>query len=397
MILAGDFIPQDREFVLDPSLLQEPILANLEGPVCSDGLEPSMKVGVCLHTVPRDWEGRWMYSLANNHMMDYCAEGLWQTKDYLERHGICSAGAGKNIIEARKPVIVVENNLKIAIFSCCERQFGMASNGEPGCAPLGVWLHSAIKQIKESHQAQAVIVSCHAASEFSPWPSPSLRSFYHSLVDAGADIIHGHHSHVPQGYEIYNGHPIFYGLGNFVVDPSMWRSNKNQLWSIVVKAHFDEKGLKWSAMPYGISEVAGKLHIRPLTGDDESNAIRYISNANYAFRGDDTCVGCWQEMAMRLYPRIYMGNLRVFLADQKRLTLKHRVKLLYFALIDMMQALIGENVNSARTLYYSKVAYNLLACQSHVDMISLYLGLTSGIVKDLRTDEIKRIADQLGV
>ena len=97
-----------------------------------------------------------------------------------------------------------ENGCKIAVLCCCERQFGIAHDNIAGCAEMGVWLYGAIREIKQTKSADYIIVSCHAASEFSPWVSPKLRSFYHSLVEAGADCIHGHHSHVPQGYEVYN-------------------------------------------------------------------------------------------------------------------------------------------------------------------------------------------------
>ena len=226
MILVGDFIPQEKQVILPAEFNGKLILANLEGPICNAGLPVSDKVGICLRTTLSDGLldtiKTFAFSLANNHLMDFREEGLCQTKRTLSKYGIPFAGAGMCMEEARKPMILVEEGKRIAVFSCSERQFGMATGNSSGCAERGVWLYSAIKDIKETGGADFVIVSCHSASEYSPWVAPDLRYFYHSLIDAGADCIHGHHAHVPQGYEEYKGRPIFYGLGNFVMNPVMW-------------------------------------------------------------------------------------------------------------------------------------------------------------------------------
>ena len=60
-----------------------------------------------------------------------------------------------------------------------------------------------------AHKSRYVIVSVHAAIEDSPWPSPYIRELYHSFIDAGATVVHGHHLHVPQGYETYDEGVIF--------------------------------------------------------------------------------------------------------------------------------------------------------------------------------------------
>ena len=189
MILVGDYIPQGRIARLPGLFDNRLVLANLEGPICASRLPRSNKVGICLHTVLTDRLRRsisqFAFSLANNHMMDYCEEGLRQTLTTLDGIRVRHAGAGLTLSEARRPIILEENGYKIAVFSCCEKQFGIARENIAGCAEMGVWLYGAIREIKQSKSADYIIVSCHAASEFSPWVSPKLRSFYHSLVEAG--------------------------------------------------------------------------------------------------------------------------------------------------------------------------------------------------------------------
>ena len=397
MILAGDFIPGVCQFKLAEELQGCTILANLEGPICEDGLPPSSKVGVHLHSKSPFLRGEWIFSLANNHLMDYGEEGLAQTKEYLRANKCRFAGAGKDIEEARDPLVVEEDGARIAIFSCCERQFGMATDKTPGCAELGSWLHRKIGAVKRNGIADYVIVSCHAASEFSPWASPSLRAFYHSLVDTGADVIHGHHSHVPQGFEEYNGCPIFYGLGNFVVDPKMWQRNKNALWSNVVNISFGKDKISWNMIPCGIKCEDSVLCIAPLKGDEEREALDYVKDANLPFKNEDMCRGCWQEAASGLYPRIYATSARFFSAGEIKFSFRQRVKLICFAALDLLQAIKGSALKSRYPRFYSKVAYNLMSCPSHVDMMRTYLGLTSGSEKDSRTDEIRSAAKRLGI
>ena len=104
MLLAGDFIPKVFRVQLPESFRREIFLANLEGPVCTDGLPASNKVGVCLHSVPFDILGRWAFALANNHLMDFQADGLHQTQVFLQGKGYLFAGTGDTEEDARKPM-----------------------------------------------------------------------------------------------------------------------------------------------------------------------------------------------------------------------------------------------------------------------------------------------------
>lgn len=401
MILAGDFIPKDLKVRLPDEFKGKLVLANLEGPICADGLPRSNKVGVCLHSHVEDLRSwgveRFAFSLANNHMMDYCEEGLRQTKTALTSHGIPFAGAGDNEEEARKPMILEENGKRIAVFSCCERQFGMASESSCGCAEKGVWIYSAIREIKGSGRADFVIVSCHAANEYSPWASPKLHDFYHSLIDAGADCIHGHHAHVPQGYEEYKGRPIFYGLGNFVVDPSSWDSNPNQLWSIVVNVTFEADRVAWSVRPYFVELKDGAICASAMEAERLSLCDGYLQRANRQFENQQMLVGCWQEVSVRLYRRIYEQLLRAPSVANHRISVKDALRKMLFATGDAARALTLSERRTSRSICLGKVLYNYFNCQSHKETISTALGVLTEAEPDLRTAETSRLADQLGV
>ena len=401
MILVGDFIPKDLKVRLPDEFKGKIVLANLEGPICADGLSTSNKVGICLHSDVEKLSGwgveKFAFSLANNHMMDYGDAGLRQTKETLASHGIPFAGAGDNEEEARKPMILEENGKRIAVFCCCERQFGMATENISGCAEKGVWLYSAIREIKESGRADFVIVSCHAANEYSPWASPKLHDFYHSLIDAGADCIHGHHAHVPQGYEEYKGRPIFYGLGNFVVDPSSWNSNSNQLWSTVANVTFGTDHVEWSVKPYFVEMINGAICVSADATDRSSLCERYLRCANRQFESLMLLEACWQEAACRLYDRLYGVNIRTPPVRCRKLSLRERVRNSYFLLMGFWAVLCGRESPSKKSLFYAKVVYNAFNCSSHVSSISTALGVFTGAVVDLRCEVTARLAEELGV
>ena len=239
MILIGDYVGFSQRVKLDSSFDGKLVLANLEGPWCETTGKPQPK-----KAGPRVWnifltEGpKWAFTLANNHMMDFGEEGLAETKSRLEARGIPFVGAG-DLATAMKPMILEESDKKIGVIACAELQFGMAEEGCVGVAPMGTWLFEAIRQLKQ--EVDVVIVSCHAAVEMIPVPSPRLCEFYHALIDAGASIIHGHHAHVPQGWETYKEGTIFYGLGNFLVSPQEWRGERNTLRSLTAEVDFSSE------------------------------------------------------------------------------------------------------------------------------------------------------------
>ena len=401
MILVGDYIPRDRIVKLPTIFEKQQILANLEGPICKIGLHKSNKVGICLHTVLKDdlcgSISHFAYSLANNHMMDYSEEGLSQTCATLNKIGVPYSGAGQTISEARRPMILEENGCKIAVFSCCEKQFGIAGESTPGCAEMGTWLYTSIQEIKQSKKVDYVIVSCHVASEFSPWVSPKLRSFYHSLIDVGVDCIHGHHSHVPQGYEVYKDRPIFYGLGNFVVDVDMWAKNPNCLWSLSVNIKFKKDGITWSPMFIGVRKDGDVLNVSFLESEKLERARRYIEMANEQFESWEKCLACWQEASVALYSKIYAPNTRIWFSVGHKITFRERLKLICFASFDVFSAFLGRSFPKERSRYSAKVGYNLFCCPSHTEMISTYLGLSTEAERDYRTEQTRSLATSLGL
>jgi len=157
-------------------------------------------------------------TLANNHIMDWGYEGIKTTQNILKRKGILFTGAGKNLEEAKKPLILEKNGIKVGILAYCKNGIYSAGIKKPGSAQLKVVdVCSDINKLKEL--VNHIIISVHWGIEFCEYPYPEDIFIAHCFIDSGARIILGHHTHVIQGIEEYKDGLIFYGLGNFIYDP----------------------------------------------------------------------------------------------------------------------------------------------------------------------------------
>lgn len=164
-------------------------------------------------------------SLANNHAMDFGPEGLRDTQTALEHAGLAHHGAGQNEEEAYRPLILERNDQTIGVFSCCSVSQSSplyAGRDQPGVARLV--LDRCVEQIRRLRsQVDWVIVQAHWGEELSELPMPEQRGAARAFVNAGADLILGHHPHVWQPLEWLDGVPVFYSLGNCLFSGMYWR------------------------------------------------------------------------------------------------------------------------------------------------------------------------------
>lgn len=193
-------------------------------------------------------------SFAGNHAMDWGPEGLFDTLDNLERAGAIQVGTGRDIAAARRPVIVERNGVRVgfvAVNSILPMNYWTDEN-KPGCAPIrGFTVHEQIEHdqpgtparihtyahhgdleatlqtIRETkQQADVVIFSHHAGIHFVPAVIPDYqKDVAHAAIDAGADLVLGHHAHILKGAEIYKGKTILYSLANFAMELTMTREH----------------------------------------------------------------------------------------------------------------------------------------------------------------------------
>ena len=189
-------------------------------------------------------------SCASNHCMDWGPEGLADTTSALHGAGIAVAGAGANIHEARRPVIHEARGSRVAFlaYNSILPAGYWAEERRPGCVPLRALtvyqpiepdqpgtparIHTypvredlaAMQQdiARAREHADVVVVSLHFGIHFVPATLADYQAdLAHAAIDAGADMIVGHHPHILKGVEVYKGKPILYSLGNFAMDLPM--------------------------------------------------------------------------------------------------------------------------------------------------------------------------------
>ena len=153
-------------------------------------------------------------TLANNHVMDYGITAFKDTLALLDRHNIRRLGAGLCPKEAGAPLIHVTNDIRIGIVNFSEGEDLTAAGPGPGVMGWDLTqIEETVKQLRET--VDFVVVISHCGIEYIPFPPPYVQDAFRQLARAGADLVIGHHPHVPQGIEFYENTPICYSLGNF--------------------------------------------------------------------------------------------------------------------------------------------------------------------------------------
>lgn len=205
--------------------------ANLENPVSSLGenvgsiysfrAHPNTMVGL------RD-SGFDVISLANNHVFDYGPTAFLDSISQVSKVGIKVSGAGKTREEAHAPVLFTKNGVKIAYLSYSQFASPSQYSGENGFAVAGTKIEDMEDDIHlaKSSGADIVVASFHWGNEYQILHNEFQQKIAHTAVDAGADLVIGHHPHVIQDTEWYKDSFIVYSLGNFIFDQNFSKDTR---------------------------------------------------------------------------------------------------------------------------------------------------------------------------
>ena len=171
-------------------------------------------------------------SLANNHVPNFGAAGVMDTLKYLDAARVGHAGAGADAAAARAPAVIERSGLRFAFLAYNDADVVpadyFAAPDRPGTAVMDVGsLRTDVAAARAA--ADIVVVSMHSGTEYVPGPNKRQVAFAHAAIDAGADLVIGHHPHVVQTVETYAGKPILYSLGNFVFDQGWSRETQDGL------------------------------------------------------------------------------------------------------------------------------------------------------------------------
>ena len=200
-------------------------------------------------------------SLANNHVLEHGKEALLDTIYTLEKNNINYVGVEKY---DRKPIVMEVKGKKISFLAYCLIEEPTAFNSVKTIDEI----LDDIRKYKDWGDIN--IVSLHWGTEFMPYPSQHQIELAHKIIDAGADIILGHHPHVVKGIEYYRQKVIAYSLGNFVFDMQEGTSRESIILKITISA---DNAIKVNLLPVFIDSS-----YRPIPGDLEKGKDYFMSN-----------------------------------------------------------------------------------------------------------------------
>ncbi len=237
-------------------------IVNLESPLCCpDGLITKSGAafsGEAEHIGALKTANFKAVVCANNHTFDSGLAGFRQTRQILHDNGIADVGAGENIFEARRELAFEVNGVKFALFAISEGEDMLgATEKSAGVRPWEV--EKLAEEIRAARSKYDIIlVSAHCGLEYQPYPSFYVYEAFKLWAESGADMIIGHHPHVPQGMTYFGKTPVYFSLGNFVFYQPVKLLYRKTGYFLEIEA--DKNGIiSHRAVPYRIEDKGLRL------------------------------------------------------------------------------------------------------------------------------------------
>jgi poly-gamma-glutamate synthesis protein (capsule biosynthesis protein) len=217
-------------------------------------------------------------TLGNNHVLDAGAAGLVETLGHLDRAGIARAGAGTNLADAREPMIFDLGGTKVGVLSYLGipgYDWAWATETAPGTAPLREdVVREDVERLRD--EVDLLVVMPHWGREYLATPEPGQVELAHAAVDAGADLVVGGHAHWPKGVELYEETPIFYGVGNFLLDQSWSEETSTGIFAEITL--YGARIVQIEPVPFVLLDYAQPNFLVPEAGGDR--ALRRVYAAS---------------------------------------------------------------------------------------------------------------------
>lgn len=198
-----------------------------------------------------------IWCIGNNHTMDAGKEGLQSTRAIAKENGCVTFGAGMNREEASEPLYLNEaGGIGMLSLTYVSAMTHPINPDTPNKFSWEEWDVIARRIAEIKSKCRWCVIVCHGGEEFNPMPSTYTRDRYIKYLELGADVVVGHHPHVPENYELFdNGKAIFYSLGNFIFDTDYQRAHKYTDIGILLKITFTEDKFDFDAL--GIKIIRG--------------------------------------------------------------------------------------------------------------------------------------------
>ena len=225
---------------------------NLEGPISGRGTnrgsiysfraDPAAVAGL-------RFAGFDVLSLANNHIFDWGPEALRDTVNFLSQSGIHAVGAGANREAANRSGMLTarNNNVAFLAYTTLYPKSLEAGTSSPGISSFEMEkVRETIRALRD--EADVIVVSLHWGEEYRTTSTIAQQGIAQALIDAGADLVVGHHPHVMQEIERYKHGWIAYSLGNFVFDQNFSEETMRGLTLTATVARGKLTGIKTSVV-----------------------------------------------------------------------------------------------------------------------------------------------------
>lgn len=288
-----------------------------------------------------------VFSLANNHILDYGSEAVKETISDIKKCGLECFGAAENEEDSKKPYIKEVSGKKIGLLSFAEAEFNLARGNNPGANHFDPYTSfDDISELKK--QCDYVIVLYHGGIEHYIHPSPLLQKKCRKMAQSGADLVLCQHSHCIGTYEEINGSTIVYGQGNSAFG---YRAG-NEAWNegLIVSVSLEDYSVNFhliSAVKNGIilaSEVDSKNRIEKMHKDSERiDDLKFIK--------DEWNKYCSKQEALDL--ALVYGKNRVF-NKINRILNNRLIKMMYGSKKQM-------------------ITMNLIRCEAHHEVVQTIL------------------------
>lgn len=215
-------------------------------------------------------------NLANNHSKDYGEQSYNDTMDAFDEAGITNFGYDRVAIKKVK-------GIKVGLVGTYVLADGLGVKDS---------MEKNIQDLKDEG-AQVIIASFHWGEEKAEYPNDVQVELAHAAIDAGADLVLGHHPHVLQGIEQYKGKNIVYSLGNFCFGGNMYPSDMD---TMIFQQTFTLKGGKLqednvtNIIPCSISSVEDYNNYQPTpaAGEKETEILNKITQRSQGLSNENT-------------------------------------------------------------------------------------------------------------
>jgi poly-gamma-glutamate capsule biosynthesis protein CapA/YwtB (metallophosphatase superfamily) len=256
-------------------------LANFENPVIRDAVyhpDATTFTGDLRLMPVLDQAGIDGVTLGNNHILDAGTTGLNETMRHLDDAKIAHAGAGMDLAEAREPMVFDLGGTKVGVLSYLDVPsygWAWATGTAPGTAPLlRKVMEEDIRRLRQ--KVDLVVVMPHWGVEYTATPEAEQVDLAHAAMDAGADLVIGGHAHWPKGIELYDGKPIYYGVGNFLLDQSWSEETSTGIFAEVTL--YEDRVIQTRPVPFIMLDYAQPNFLLPGAGGNR--ALRKVYSAS---------------------------------------------------------------------------------------------------------------------